>query len=224
MFIIVSSSVSFYVPLVIMVFVYGRILIAARKQMTAVRQGYKRTTGVNEICQPSPLVPRFRFKINKNLNSSSRISNINVTSNLNLNSNEIITLRIHKGKYSRSPSLPPLPSKSSNSNQSRSFPILFLRRLTKLRRTRTWSRFSREHKAAKVLGFVMGVFIACWLPFFVFLLLTGVFHLHIGNYQQTLFRLFTWLGYTNSAVCFHFIKLLNYYYLLFFSLIFWFML
>jgi len=192
-----------------MVFVYVRILIAARKQMIAVRQGYKRTTGVNEICQPSPLVPRFRFRINKNLNSSSKISNINnVTSNLNLNSNEIITLRIHKGKYCRSPSLPPLPSKSSNLNQSRSFPILFLRRLTKLRRTRTWSRFSREHKAAKVLGFVMGVFIACWLPFFVFLVLTGVFHVNTGIYQETLFRLFTWLGYTNSAVCFDFYRIL----------------
>jgi hypothetical protein len=190
-----------------MVFVYGRILIAARKQMTAVRQGYKRTTGVNEICQPSPLVPRFRFRINKNINSSSTISNINLTQN----SNEIITLRIHKGKYCRSPSLPPPPpppskSSNSNSNQSRSFPILFLRRLRKLRRTRSWSRFSHEHKAAKVLGFVMGVFIACWLPFFVFLLLTGVFHLHIGKYQETLFRLFTWLGYTNSAVSFIFIK------------------
>ncbi|CAF0955807.1 unnamed protein product [Adineta steineri] len=31
-FIIVSSSVSFYVPLIIMVFVYGRILISARKR------------------------------------------------------------------------------------------------------------------------------------------------------------------------------------------------
>lgn len=180
-----------------MVFVYGRILIFARKQMRAVRQGYKRTTGVNETYQPSPLVDRLRFKTNKNLNSS----NINS----NLNPNEIITLRIHKGKYSRSPSLPPRPPRPStinSSNQTRSCPILFLNRLRKLRRTRTWSRFSREHKAAKVLGFVMGVFIACWLPFFVFLVLTGVFHLHIGYYQEILFRLFTWLGYTNSAVSF----------------------
>jgi hypothetical protein len=178
-----------------MVFVYGRILIFARKQMEAVRQGYKRTTGVTEICQPSPLVPRFRFRTSK---TRRKVPHLNVPSS----PNEIITLRIHKGKYSRSPSLPTPPSKStrSNSNQTGSFPILFLRRLRKFRSNRSWSRFSREHKATKVLGFVKGVFIACWLPFFVFLVLTGVFHVNTGIYQETLFRLFTWLGYTNSAV------------------------
>jgi hypothetical protein len=197
-FIIVSSSVSFYIPLVIMVFVYGRILIFARRQMTALRQGYKRTTS-NETYQLTPLVPRFCFRNIKNRNLSATattIENVNATS-------ETITLRIHRGKYSRSPSLPPITPRTRVSQSS--FPVLFVRRLRKLRRTRTWSRFSREHKATKVLGIIMGVFIACWLPFFVFLVLTGVFHLHFNNSEEQLFRLFTWLGYTNSAVCFFFI-------------------
>uniref|UniRef100_A0A672Z7A2 G-protein coupled receptors family 1 profile domain-containing protein n=1 Tax=Sphaeramia orbicularis TaxID=375764 RepID=A0A672Z7A2_9TELE len=67
------------------------------------------------------------------------------------------------------------------------------------RRNSKSSRVSgRERKAMKVLPIVVGVFLACWTPFFV-VHVTKVLCLscHIG---PTLISVVTWLGYVNSAV------------------------
>uniref|UniRef100_A0A3B4A323 G-protein coupled receptors family 1 profile domain-containing protein n=2 Tax=Periophthalmus magnuspinnatus TaxID=409849 RepID=A0A3B4A323_9GOBI len=67
------------------------------------------------------------------------------------------------------------------------------------RRNSKSSRVSgRERKAMKVLPVVVGVFLACWTPFFV-VHVTNVLcqSCHIG---PTLISVVTWLGYVNSAV------------------------
>ncbi len=56
--------------------------------------------------------------------------------------------------------------------------------------------FSRDQKAAKTLGILMGVFICCWLPFFIYNVMTGVFKTKSHAY---LHATFTWLGYINSG-------------------------
>ena len=56
---------------------------------------------------------------------------------------------------------------------------------------------SRERKAARILGLILGAFIACWLPFFMKELLMG---LRVLNPSPLVSDLLTWLGYVNSLI------------------------
>ena len=60
-------------------------------------------------------------------------------------------------------------------------------------------KFKREHKAAKTLGIIMAAFLGCWLPFFLWYVITNAICTSCYNPDIIVSILF-WIGYFNSAL------------------------
>ncbi|XP_051540541.1 beta-4C adrenergic receptor-like [Myxocyprinus asiaticus] len=135
---IFSSMVSFYVPLIIMVFVYGKVFAIATRQLRLIDK------------------ERLRFLSKSEEDSEAQ----------------------HKiGQSCQSPH----PEAETVQSSSR----------------RPLRHVLKEHRALNTMGIIMGIFILCWLPFFLFNIIK-VFKR--GVPPQYVFLLLNWLGYANSGL------------------------
>ncbi|XP_071948985.1 dopamine receptor 2-like [Antedon mediterranea] len=139
LFIFVSSLISFYLPCIIMTFIYLRIYL--RIYLTVLKQQIQGIlTGTKSVMTSTKKSDKHRKPVN---------------------------LRIHYGGT--------------------------------LKKNRLTNTMKTEHKAAKVLGIVMGIFIVCWLPFFVTNVLSALC-IKCIKYPGHIFPIVSWLGWLNSTV------------------------
>ncbi|XP_060828784.1 octopamine receptor beta-2R-like isoform X1 [Bombus pascuorum] len=149
-YVIFSSSISFWIPCTIMTLTYFAVFKEASRQE---KQMHSRMGNVMLLShRPS----KDLNNLNGELNSAG--------SSKTLTLNEISTDHLHT------------PTKDKN--------IM---------------KMKREHKAARTLGIIMGTFIICWLPFFLWYVITTLCGESCPCPDIVIAILF-WIGYTNSAL------------------------
>ncbi|XP_031148915.2 5-hydroxytryptamine receptor 1B-like [Sander lucioperca] len=156
---IYSTFGAFYIPTLLLIALYGRIYVEARKRILkqAHRKPGKRLTSAHLITD-SP-------------------GSVASTTSLNYGTND-------------ASSSCDAASCHAHANQVKvtvSDALLEKKRISA----------ARERKATKTLGIILGAYIICWLPFFIYTLLVPVCE---ACFHPELFDIFTWLGYLNSLI------------------------
>ncbi|XP_077695868.1 D(2) dopamine receptor isoform X2 [Eretmochelys imbricata] len=208
-FVVYSSIVSFYVPFIVTLLVYVQIYVVLRKRRKRVNT--KRNTHGLDSDTQAPLkeavnhVEEMEMEMvsstsppEKTKHKPALLSNhqlvMPATSNQCINSTldlpfDSPTKTEKNGHAKDNP-------KTAKVFEIQSMPNGKTRTSLKILSRRKLSQ-QKEKKATQMLAIVLGVFIICWLPFFI----THILNMHCNcNIPPAMYSAFTWLGYVNSAV------------------------
>ncbi|XP_054481676.1 beta-2 adrenergic receptor-like [Anoplopoma fimbria] len=167
-----SSIVSFYLPLVVMIFLYTRVFQEAQKQLEKIRGRERHLYNLHYTAQLT--YPDDSPAMNKR--AGAEVGEEVGEDRLNKQkTGDIDDFKVEKSGENRA------RTEKGEGRHSAAKRLKFC---------------LKEHKAVKTLGIIMGTFTLCWLPFFILNILMTF--LNLGDIKL-LFRLLNWLGYSNSA-------------------------
>ncbi|KAG5450057.1 Octopamine receptor beta-1R [Clonorchis sinensis] len=195
---VVSSSTSFYVPFVVCVTLYSRILYIAHQQFRQVRK----------IRVPSFRDPQMKFSTVEQGGTGAQTETIATeknkgqedskptkwTAELRRQTKNRHGLLVHS-VFSRLSITDGINMRIVRTRRAASSPSIELKRTRK----ETASVHKTELKAIKTIGLLLGFFSLCWLPFFVAYLVQA-FCTVSCKIPHRLTTFLTWIGYANSAV------------------------
>ncbi|XP_004712874.1 D(2) dopamine receptor isoform X2 [Echinops telfairi] len=204
-FVVYSSIVSFYVPFIVTLLVYIKIYVVLRKRRK--RVSTKRSSRAFRANLKAPLKDAARRAQELELEMLSSTSPPERTRYSPIPpSHHQLTLpdSSHHGLHT-TPDSPAKPEKNGHAKDHPKIAKIFEIQTMPNGKTRTSLKTmsrrklsqQKEKKATQMLAIVLGVFIICWLPFFI----THILNIHCDcNIPPVLYSAFTWLGYVNSAV------------------------
>ncbi|XP_030820741.1 D(2) dopamine receptor isoform X2 [Geospiza fortis] len=187
-FVVYSSIVSFYVPFMVTLLVYVQIYIVLRRRRK--RVSTKRSSHVLDSDTQAPLKDKCTHP------EDVKLCTVIVKSNgsFQVNKRKVAPLsspgKVEKNGHAKE------SHHTAKVFEIHSLPNGKTRNLLKAVIRRKLSQ-QKEKKATQMLAIVLGVFIICWLPFFI----THILNMHCDcNIPPAMYSAFTWLGYVNSAV------------------------
>lgn len=201
-YLIFSSLVSFYFPTIVMIFVYIRIYLAARNQRKSIETGTKVLTSNRLFGAKGVMTLRIHRGGMAKLRTSTTTPESTPFQKTSESDEEDTSLTsnsqtpVHTNQHNVANH-----DNNANNTENSQRPMKFItKRLRHLALSKKLSKLAKEQKAAKTLGIVVGVFILCWLPFFVLNVILGICGTECVYSPEIIFPIFTWFGYINSGV------------------------
>lgn len=224
-YVIFSAMGSFFIPMVVMLYVYVRIscVIAQRHdQLSHIDTSYPKMGKQNVLTAEESDVDRASSETEDGNPRCARYyrqlhvcsHNLEMLNNLHRNNSAGTPQKSPNSARLLRPNMsfsfqnhePLTPIKTSNSFFRSSLPprtrpephIHMDASILNYEPASRVSSFRRETKTAQTLSIVMGGFILCWLPFFIFYLSTPF--IQQNDVNQLIMQYCTWLGWINSAI------------------------